>query len=84
MALYEIRTYRAGRLSSTITRKRRDAAALVFERAVYDALASYGRLDTRYGHGRMSIAKRAREAHQGIVSVAFDLIDLDLHFVRIR
>ena len=84
MALYEIRYYRAGKLTSTITRKRRDAAALFFERAVYDALAGYGRLDTLYGHSRMNIAKRAREDHQGIVCVWFDLIDTDIHFVKIR
>ena len=42
-----------------VTRKRRDAAQLQFERAVYDTLEAYGKLDTEAAHRDMKLAKQS-------------------------
>ena len=61
------------------TRKRRDAAALKFERVVYDAIKSNAWLDTQAGRRCYEQAKRARtDNHVRVVIGPFIAV-----FVRI-
>lgn len=55
---YHIDVSYCGAVFDQLTRRRIDAAKLIFEQAVYECIASDGALDTERGHRAMRTAKR--------------------------
>ena len=67
--------------TKTYTRKRRDAASLLFERVAYAVVKSYALLDRAMGARAVQRARRARKSDCQSVSVS--LYETTIRFQRI-
>ena len=81
MPTYHVMTVTGGKRDKTHTRRRRDAASLLFERIVYDIIKATAGLDTSWGVRAMDAAKSAmdRKANEAVVRVG---PHTEVHFWR--
>ena len=79
--IYRIEIFHSGNLANTYTRKRRDAAALLYERMVHMALSSNGLLDRKAARTAMTKARIAYNT--GTVKLSIPVIAYTITFEKV-